>query len=75
MKDAPLERVSITLPLAGSYDQLVGFLAEVERSPRSHGGRRHAAGRAGRGRLQVEISAYFRVAPGELEAARGGRGR
>ncbi len=31
---APLERLAITLPLDGSYGQLVAFLGEVERSPR-----------------------------------------
>jgi Tfp pilus assembly protein PilO len=76
VKDAPLEQVSITLPLSGSYDQLVNFLAEVERSPRLltvDGVTLRAE--QGSGRLQVELSAYFRVAPGELAAARGGRGR
>ena len=34
IKDAKLERVAVTLPLEGSYPQLVGFLREVERSPR-----------------------------------------
>lgn len=32
--DAPLQRVTVTLPLEGSYGQLVGFLREVERSTR-----------------------------------------
>ena len=76
VKDAPLERVSITLPLSGSYDQLVNFLAEVERSPRllTVDGVALRAEQGG-GRLQVELSAYCRGAAGELEAARGDRGR
>lgn len=76
VKNAPLERVAITLPLSGSYDQLVGFLREVERSPRflTVDGVSLRADQ-GSARLQVEISAYLRVAPGELAALRGGRGR
>jgi Tfp pilus assembly protein PilO len=62
VKDPRLVRVKITLPLEGSYDQLVGFLDRVERS-------RHFltvdrislhSGREGNAALQVEISAYFR---------------
>jgi Tfp pilus assembly protein PilO len=76
MKNTPLERVTITLPLSGSYDQLVGFLREIERAPRFltvDGVSLHAD--QGNARLQVQISAYLRVAPGEIVAGRGGRAR
>jgi Tfp pilus assembly protein PilO len=75
VKGTPLERVAITLPLAGSYDQLVGFLREVERSPRflTVDGV-SLRGEQGSARLQVELSTYLKLAPGEL-AARSGRVR
>jgi Tfp pilus assembly protein PilO len=34
LEGAPLERVTVTVPLQGSYSQLVGFLSGVERSAR-----------------------------------------
>jgi Tfp pilus assembly protein PilO len=76
VKDAPLERIAITLPLSGSYDQLVGFLGEVERSPRflTIDGIALRA-EQGSARLQVEISAYLRATPGELALPRSSRGR
>jgi Tfp pilus assembly protein PilO len=76
VKDAPLERIAITLPLSGSYDQLVGFLGEVERSPRflTVDGIALRA-EQGSGRLQVEISTYLRATPGELAPPRSSRGR
>jgi Tfp pilus assembly protein PilO len=76
VKDAPLERIAITLPLSGSYDQLVGFLGEVERSPRFLTIDRVALhAERGSARLQVEISTYLRATPGELAVLRSARGR
>jgi Tfp pilus assembly protein PilO len=76
VKDTPLERIAITLPLSGSYNQLVGFLGEVERSPRflTVDGIALRA-EQGSARLQVEISAYLRATPGELALPRSSRGR
>jgi Tfp pilus assembly protein PilO len=73
---APLERVKITLPLEGSYTQLVGFLREVERSNRflTIDGIALRAGQELRGQgatLQVELSTYLRRAPG-APSERGG---
>jgi Tfp pilus assembly protein PilO len=62
VKDPRLVRVKITLPLEGSYDQLVGFLDRVERSPHFVTVDRislHSA-KEGSASLQVELSAYFR---------------
>jgi Tfp pilus assembly protein PilO len=60
---ARAERVAVTLPLEGSYGQLVGFLREVQRSPRFVTVD-SVAMRAGRGEgetaLQVVLSAYLR---------------
>ncbi len=75
VKDAPVERVAVTLPLEGSYEQLVGFLREVEASPRFLTVDRVSmrAENQGGGRLQVELSTYLRTsgeAPGD-----GRRGR
>lgn len=71
-KDLPLERVAVTLPLDGSYPQLVGFLREVESSSRFLIVDQVAlrGGEAGSGSLQVGLSAYLRQAPGGA-----GRGR
>jgi Tfp pilus assembly protein PilO len=76
VKDTPLERVAILLPLEGSYAQLVGFVREVERSRRFLTVDRIAMRGQGEGSasLQVEISTYLRVAPGG-SAGRSGRGR
>jgi Tfp pilus assembly protein PilO len=73
--DARVERVAVTLPLEGTYPQLLSFLREVERSPRfltvdRVGLRGDDEGAA---TLQVELSTYLRrtdVAPKE---GRGGR--
>lgn len=63
VKGAPLLQVVITLPLAGTYSQLVGFIERVERSSRfltvdrvqiRKGGDRSAS-------LSVELSAFFRA--------------
>jgi Tfp pilus assembly protein PilO len=74
VEDAPLERVAVTLPLQGSYPQLVAFLREVERSPRFLTVDRVAlrGGSDGVADLQVELSAYMLATPGENGA--GGRG-
>jgi Tfp pilus assembly protein PilO len=76
VKNTPLERVAITLPLAGSYDGLVGFLGEVERSPRflTVDGV-SMRGEPGKAWVQVELSTFLKLAAGEPAAGRGGRGR
>jgi Tfp pilus assembly protein PilO len=73
--NARVDRVAVTLPLEGSYAQLVGFLGEVERSPRFLTVDRVSmrADREGGGALQVELSAYMRQAPGSGGEGRGGR--
>jgi Tfp pilus assembly protein PilO len=73
--DAPVERVAVTLPLEGSYEQLVGFLREVEASPRflTVDSVSLRAENEGGARLQVRLSTYLRRSgepPGE-----GRRGR
>jgi Tfp pilus assembly protein PilO len=74
VKDAPLEKVTILLPLEGSYAQLVGFLREVERSRHFLAVDRISmrSQRDGGADLQVEMSTYLRATPG---AGRGRRGR
>jgi Tfp pilus assembly protein PilO len=73
--DARVERVVVTLPLEGSYDQLVGFLREVERSPRflTVDGVAMRANTDGATTLQVEFSAYLLPPAGEPGEARRGR--
>ena len=73
--EARVERVVVTLPLEGSYAQLVGFLREVERSPRFLTVDRVAmrADPDGSAALQVELSAYLRPSAGGLGEARRGR--
>jgi Tfp pilus assembly protein PilO len=75
VQDAHVERVVVTLPLEGSYAQLVGFLREVERSPRFLTVDRVAmrADPEGATSLQVELSAYLRPSAGGREEARRGR--
>lgn len=73
--DAQVERVVVTLPLEGSYEQLVGFLRQVERSPRflTVDGVAMRANADGEATLQVEFSAYLRppaVKPGEARRGR-----
>ena len=72
---APLERVSETLPLEGSYAQLVAFLSGVERSPRFLTVDRVSlrAGAEAGGSLQVELSTYLRQSPEARKAKRRGR--
>jgi Tfp pilus assembly protein PilO len=63
ISDPRLARIKVTLPLEGSYDQLVGFLQRVERSKHFLTVDRIAlSGQEGEGsaKLQVELSAYFR---------------
>ena len=73
--EARVERVVVTLPLEGSYAQLVGFLREIERSPRFLTVDRVAmrADPDGSAALQVELSAYLRPSGGGLGEARRGR--
>jgi Tfp pilus assembly protein PilO len=75
LEGAPLQRVSLTLPLEGSYAQLVGFLRGVERSPRFLTVERvslRADAESG-GALQVELSTYLRQPPGAGREKRRGR--
>jgi Tfp pilus assembly protein PilO len=67
VKGAPLTRVVISLPVEGTYSQLVGFLERVERSPRFLTVDRVALRRSAqqKGDLSVELSAYFRAGPEE----------
>jgi hypothetical protein len=75
-EDTPLEKVSFSLPLEGSYDQLIGFLGQVERSPRfllvdsvsMHG-------EPGTARLQVRLSTFMQAPPGAGGEGRARRGR
>ncbi len=69
---ARAERVAVTLPLEGSYSQLVGFLREVERSPRflTVDSVAMRGGQEGETALQVVLSAYLR----RPEAGRKGDG-
>ena len=72
---APLERVVMTLPLEGSYPQLVGFLRGVERSKRFltvDGVALHADAESG-GSLQVDLSTYLRQSPEARKSRRRGR--
>ncbi len=73
--DARVERVAVTLPLEGSYPQLVSFLREIERSPRFLTVDRVAlrGDAEGGATLQVELSTYLRLAPGARKEGRGGR--
>jgi Tfp pilus assembly protein PilO len=76
VRDAPLVRYQITMPLKGSYEQLVSFLGKLERSKqflivdqlslRERGGE-DASGQA---ELSVVLSTYFRAGAGG-----GARGR
>jgi Tfp pilus assembly protein PilO len=72
---APLERVVMTLPLEGSYAQLVGFLRGVERSKRFltvEGVALRADAESG-GSLQVDLSTYLRQSPEARKSRRRGR--
>jgi Tfp pilus assembly protein PilO len=68
-----VERVSVTLPLQGSYQQLVGFLRAVERSERflTVDGVSLRGEPGGGAYLQVEMSAFMRLEPETPAAERG----
>jgi len=75
VEGAPLERVVMTLPLEGSYPQLVGFLRGVERSKRFltvDGVSLRADAESG-GSLQVDLSTYLRQSPEARKSRRRGR--
>jgi hypothetical protein len=73
VKDAPLVRFVVTMPVSGSYPQLVGFLGSLERF-------RHFVtvdrvtlrdgDKGGAGELDVVVAAYFRAEPGEASRGR-----
>jgi Tfp pilus assembly protein PilO len=66
IEGTPVERVSVTLPLEGSYPQLVGFLREVERSPRFLTVDRVSMHSQEAGaQLQVVLSMYVRASEGD----------
>jgi len=75
LKGLPITQVAITLPIEGTYKQLVGFLERVERSPRFLTVDKvslresNVKEEAAKGNLSVTLSAYFREEP------EGGRGR
>ena len=73
--DTRVERVAVALPLEGTYEQLVGFLREVEASPRFLTVDRVSirAETDGGARLQVELSTYLRQAGAAPEEGRRGR--
>ena len=66
LENVAIERVAVVLPLGGSYQQLVGFLQEVERSPRFLTVERISLrGDAdSEASLQVELSAFMRLPRG-----------
>jgi Tfp pilus assembly protein PilO len=75
VEDAAVERVAVTVPLEGSYEELVGFLGKVESSPRFLTVDGIALSNAGEGEasLQVELSAYMGLPPGTpVRRRRGG---
>jgi Tfp pilus assembly protein PilO len=75
VREARVERVAVTLPLEGSYGQLVGFLREVQRSPRfvTVDSVSMRAGREGDTALQVVLSAYLRRTEAARKEERPGR--
>ena len=75
VEGAPLERVVMSLPIEGSYPQLVGFLRSVERSSRFltvDGVQLRADAESG-GSLQVDLSTYLRQSPEARKSRRRGR--
>ncbi len=70
-----VERVAVTLPLRGSYGQLVGFLREVERSERflTVDGVSLRGQPGGEANLQVELSAFMHREPQPGAVERGDR--
>ena len=73
VKETRVERVAVTLPLEGSYEQLVGFLRDVDASPRFLTVDRVSmrAESDGGARLQVELSTYLRRADAREGRPRG----
>ncbi len=73
--DAGVERIAVTLPLEGSYAQLVGFLRAVEASPRflTVDSVAMRADRDGGGALQVALSAFLRAPAAGHQGVRGER--
>ncbi len=71
LEGLPLERLAISLPVEGTYDQLVSFLGEVERSPRfiTIDGV-SMQGKPGSAALRVELSTYLKVNPAEVRQRR-----
>ena len=78
IKGTPLERVTFRMPLTGSYDQLVGFLREVEHSPRflvvDRVSMQGESNKPGSANLQVELSTIMK-SPSEDAGAGGANGR
>jgi Tfp pilus assembly protein PilO len=75
VEKAPLEQVTVTLPIEGSYAELVGFLRGVERSPRFltvDSVALRADPELG-GALQVELSTYLRRPQGARKERRRAR--
>ncbi len=72
-----MERVAVSLPLEGSYQQLVGFLGEVERSSRFLTVDRISlrGDDEGAADLQVEMSAFMRLPDGARATKGRNRGR
>ena len=68
-----VERVAVTLPLRGSYRQLVGFLRAVESSDRflTVDGVSLRGDPGGEANLQVEMSAFMRLEPEPRAVERG----
>ena len=68
-----VERVAVTLPLRGSYRQLVGFLRAVESSDRflTVDGVSLRGDPGGEANLQVEMSAFMRLEPEPRAVDRG----
>jgi Tfp pilus assembly protein PilO len=75
VRAARVERVVVTLPLEGSYEQLVGFLREIEASPRflTVDGVAMRAEREGGGTLQADLSTYLRQSAEARREKRRGR--
>jgi Tfp pilus assembly protein PilO len=73
VQGAPLVRFVVSLPVSGSYPQLVGFLETLERFPHFVTVDRVAlrdGDRPGAGELDVVVAAYFRAEPGEVPRGR-----
>src|SRR5262249_48865046 len=73
VKQAPLVRFGITMPITGTYQQLVQFLDRIERSKEFLTvDQVSLRGKEGSGAdLNVELSAYFRSGPQDAGGSRG----